>query len=537
MSSKSRISGVDFDVVQGRVKFSLFFIFILVLIYLGRIFFLKFEKDEVKPKNQTILKSTTMRNNIVDRNGNILATSIPVTSIAINAQKIINLDDTLTKLSMIFPDVKNDQTLIKNLNLKKKFVWIKRNITPKQEQKLNQIGVPGIIFEKDYKRVYPYKNIASFITGYVDVDQNGVSGIEKSYNSLLDLNQSSEKELALTIDIRLQSGIDEVLREHIKKTSAEGGLVVVSDITNGEILAMSSYPNFDPNHPHGNKPEEMFNRATLGIYELGSVFKIVTVASALDSKSVKLTDTFDVTPPLRIGKHAINDFISSSNKIMNPEMILAKSSNIGTAKMALRMGIDKQKEYLDRFGMFKIADVGLYEKGRPIWPKVWKEVNSVTISYGHGFAVTPIHLIQAVSGILNKGSLCNPHIGLEDDALCKDVISEDISMKMRKLLRNVVLNGGGKKANVDKYCVGGKSGTSSKIHNGRYIKSESITSFVGVLPMYNPKYIVFVSVDNPKGNRFETTGGAVSAPIVHDVIERMIPIFDLLPEEERCFFD
>ena len=529
--------GINFGDVKSRANVVIFFIVFLSVIYIGKILYSVFYSvDEDRIVTKQYVKSTNQRMNIVDRNGILLATSLPVKSIAINPQKIINMQETIDKLDSIFPGIKTNQSFIKQLSKMGKFVWIQRNITPKQEKKLNIAGIPGILFEKDYARIYPYGKTTGFVTGYVDVDQNGVSGVEKKFDTLLE-NYSDESNLKLTIDMRLQSEIEEVLQNHIDQKNADGGLAIVADITNGEILSLNSLPNFDPNHPSKNKSEEMFNRAALGVYELGSVFKPITIATALDSHSINTTELFDSMPPLRIGKHAINDFVTSKERMINAETILVKSSNIGTARVALKMGIEKQKQYIEKFGLFRSIDVGLHEKGFPIWPKNWSEINSVTISYGHGFAITPLHIVQILSGIMNNGSKCNLHINMNEDINCEQLMNHKTSFIMRKLLREVVVRGSGRKAEVNNYCLGGKTGTSSKIHNGRYVKNESISSFIGVFPMYNPKYIIFVSIDNPKGGKFETTGGAVSAPIAHDIIEKMIPIFNLLPEEERCYFD
>ncbi len=533
---KNPIIGIDFRRVKLRAKIFIFFIIIFGILYTGKLLY-SIRADERKNKitNVEFKKINNQRANILDRNSLLISTSLPVQSIAINPQKIIDINKTIQDLETIFPDINKNNKFFKQLSTQKKFVWVKRNITPKQEKKLNIIGVPGLLFEKDYVRVYPYNNSTSFITGYVDVDQNGISGVEKTFNSFL-RNNPNEK-LELTIDIRLQSAVEEILKQHIDETNSDGGLVIVADITNGEILSLSSMPNFNPHDPQKAKPEELFNRANLGIYELGSVFKPITIASAIDSHSINLTELFDSMPPLKIGKYSINDFVTSRERMINAETILVKSSNIGTARIALKMGMGKQREYIEKFGLFKTIDVGLYEKGYPIWPKTWSEINAVTISYGHGFAITPMHLVQAMSSIINNGLKCNLHINKIKAQHCEQIINIKTSQIMRRLLREVVVRGSGKKAEMKNYCLGGKTGTSSKIHNGRYVKNESIASFVGIFPMYDPKYIMFISIDNPKGGKFDTTGGAVSAPIARDIIEKMIPIFNLLPEEEKCYFE
>lgn len=494
-------------------------------------------KNEIEVKKKPYIKKIHYRNEIIDRNDNILATSLPIVSIAINPQKIIDLDYALNSLLKIFPSLEK-KTLLKQLNDKeKKFIWIKRNITPQQQELLNEAGIPGIFFEKDYTRIYPHKNLTSFILGYTDIDQNGIAGIEKSFDTFL---KEKNTKLKLTIDVRLQNILYNSLKEQIENVSAIGGLGIIADVTNGEILALSSLPDFNPHKPSNHKKEELFNRVSLGVYELGSVFKPITIASALDSKSITPDEKFDSLPPLKIGKYSINDFVASKDRMIDPETILVKSSNIGTGRIALKMGIEKQKEYLKKFGMFEAISIGLPEKAFPLWPKTWSDLNSVTISYGHGAAITPLHLVQTIAAITNNGKKCNLHLVLDENIVnnnCEQIIKPETSKRVRKMLREVIVKGSGKRAEVDGYCLGGKTGTSIKIYNGRYDKTKNISSFVGVFPMYDPKYIIFVSIDEPKGGKYETTGGYVSASIAKNIIEQMIPIFDLEEDRESCVFD
>ena len=531
--------GINFATVRLRTKFMIFFLSIICTTYSIKLAISTFNTQSTKiiVKADTTDKLLPFRKNIIDRDERILATSLPVNSIAISPHKISNIESTVYKLAKVFPEI-NKKKLTKLLSSNRKFVWIKRNITPKQEKKLNLEGIPGLLFEKDYKRFYPYSNLTAFLVGYVDIDENGIAGIEKSFDTTIKDNTERKAEsLKLTIDVRLQEITKNVLSEHIKSTSADGGIGIITDITSGEILSMVSIPDFNPHNPSSHKTEELFNRASLGVYELGSVFKPVTIASAFDSNSITLTDLFDSTPPLKIGKYSIGDFVTSREKFLTPEKVLVKSSNIGTARIALKMGLTTQRTYIERFGLFKDIEVGLQEKGHPLWPKKWSEINSVTISYGHGFAITPLHLAQVFGGIMNSGLNCPLHLlKSSEEPLCERIVSKDTSKKMRNLLRQVVLQGSGKKAEVDGYCLGGKTGTSSKIHNGHYVKNESITSFIGVFPMHEPKYLILISIDNPKGGKFDTTGGAVSAPVAHDIIEQMASVLNLVPEPERCFF-
>jgi cell division protein FtsI (penicillin-binding protein 3) len=524
-------------ITQIRLQILIYFIAFLFCVYSGKMFYIFFGIEKVETKKSTYIKKINYRSEIIDRNDNILAVSLPVISIAINPQKIIDFEYTISSLTKIFPEI-DKKNLIKQLSgTEKRFVWIKRNISLKQQEMLNEAGLPGIFFEKDYTRIYPQKNLLAFVVGYTDVDQNGLSGVEKSFDNLL--KEKNEK-LKLTIDLRLQNILHNELSEQIKNVSAIGGSGVIADVTNGEILALVSLPDFNPHKPSLYKKEELFNRISLGVYEFGSVFKPITVASALDTKAIGINEKFDSMPPLKLGKYSINDFVTSKDRMIDPETILVKSSNIGTGRIALKMGIEKQKEYLRKFGMFEPILIGLPEKAYPLWPKTWTDLNSVTISYGHGGAVTALHLIQTIAAIVNDGQKCKLNLIINDslpNPECEQVIRKDVSRKMRKMLRNVVVMGSGKRAEVEGYCLGGKTGTSIKIVNGRYDKTKNLSSFVGAFPMNDPKYVLFVSIDEPKGGKYETTGGAVAASIAKKIVEQMIPIFGIEDERERCFFD
>ena len=528
---------LDYSIIRIRIRILIYFIIFLCFLYAGKTIYLFLGVNEVEIKKNTYIKKMNYRNEIVDRNDNILALSLPVISIAISPQKIIDFDYTISSLIRIFPEV-DKKHLTKQLSDKeKKFVWIKRNISFQQQELLNEAGIPGIFFEKEYSRIYPHKNLLSFIVGYTDVDQNGLAGVEKSFDNFL---KEKDSKLKLTIDLRLQNILYNELKDQIQNVSAIGGSGIIADVTNGEILALISLPDFNPHAPSSHKKEELFNRISLGVYEFGSVFKPITIASALDAKAITMSEKFDSMPPLRIGKYSINDFVASKERMIEPETILVKSSNIGTARIALKMGIEKQKEYFKKFGMFDQISIGLPEKAYPLWPKTWTDLNSVTISYGHGCAVTALHLVQTIATIVNYGKKCKLNLVLDENLPnpdCEEIIRKDVSKKMRKMLREVVVRGSGKRADLDGYCLGGKTGTSIKIYNGRYDKTKNLSSFIGAFPMNDPKYVIFVNIDEPQGGKFQTTGGAVSASIAKKIVEQMIPIFGIEDENERCFFE
>jgi len=530
--------------IHSRIKFIFICFCFIGFLYSFKIFYAVFFPENFsvnikKDINISLIKK--IRRNIYDRNGVILASSIPILSVAINTNNVYDKEKTISDILSVFPEISRSK-LINAFESKKKFFWINRNIVPDQERKINEIGIPGLIFENEYTRVYPTSNIMSFIVGYVDIDQNGIAGAEKEFDEKL-----RSEDLYLSIDSRIQSIAHEILLKHIKEKRAEGGVVMIANLDKAEILASVSLPDFDPHYPSKYKNEELFNRATLGVYELGSVWKPMTIASALDSKKIKLSDKFDITPPLRIGKNIINDFLPPRDPVISVSEILKRSSNIGTSKIALKIGAELQREYFEKFGFFDLLRPGIPEVAKNIFPKRLSDISVATMSFGHGFAITPIHFLNAFSSIINDGFLCHNsflirEVDFNKEKDCSKILSSKVSKQMRGLLRLVVEDGGAKRADAyiqgqDLYCVGGKTGTATKIKNGKYIKTEDLTSFVGAFPMYDPKYVVYVNLDNPKGSRIESTGGMAAAPLAKDIIDNIAPILGILIYEERCFFD
>lgn len=539
------------DLLKIRIKFIFFCFCVLGFIYSFKFFYsiFFFESFSKNSFANSALEPKIFRRNIYDRNSVLLASSIPVTSIAINPSNIFDKLEAIKAIVKIFPDLSSEH-LFKSFSSGKKFVWIKRNILPEEEKLVNEAGIPGLIFEKEFMRIYPHSNVASFVLGYVDIDQNGIAGVEKSFNDFLFLN-----DLYLSIDIRIQNIAFNTLKKHVKLRKADGGILIITDLKKSEILASVSLPDFNPHYPSKYKNEELFNRASLGVYELGSIWKPMTVASGLDSKVIKIDDKFDITPPLRIGKNSINDFVPPKDPIVDIKEILKRSSNIGTSKIALKMGANLQKEYFKKFGFFDPLDLGIPEVSKNIFPRRIPDIAVATMSYGHGFAITPMHFIMAFSSLVNDGKLCKLSFikrGIEngflfsvfdENIICHEVISKKVSNQMRGLLRSVVEDGGSRRADaklgqIDNYCVGGKAGTAIKLKNGRYTRLEDLTSFVGAFPMYDPRYVIFVNLDTPRGsNRFENTGAFTAAPLAKDFLDQILPLLDLKIEQERCFFD
>ena len=475
-----------------------------------------------------------VRGDVLDREGHILATSLPTQSLYVDSHEALDggdANEAVNKLLSVLPDLNRKQVLDK-ISGGGRFDWLARNLTPDQVWAVNSLGVPGFGFRREERRVYPYGPSFAHVIGYTDVDGRGISGVERTFEARLGTQGEA---IDLSIDMRVQSILHEELVKTQKRFSALGAAGVVMDVNSGEIIAMVSLPDFDPNKPAGSLGESGFNRATKGVYEMGSTFKLFTTAMALDSGTVKMTDGYDASEPIRIARFTINDYHAKKRWLSVPE-ILVYSSNIGTAKMALDVGAKQQKEYLTRFGLLGTSDVELPEVGSPLFPARWGDISTMTISYGHGIAVSPLQLAAGVSALINGGVMMPPTLMKHTDATLprgEKVLKAKTSEAMRSLMRLVVRTGTGKNADVQGYLVGGKTGTAEKQVGGKYAKKSLISSFVGAFPMTNPRYVVLVVVDEPKGIKATygyATGGWVAAPVVKGVIERMGPLYGMVPD-------
>ena len=401
---------------------------------------------------------------------------------------------------------------------------------------MHNLGIPGLYFTKDEKRIYPHGSLFSHAVGFVDIDGRGLAGFERYLDD--DLKNSPQQHIQLSLDARVQTILKDELLKAVEENSAAGGSGVIIDVKSGEILALVSLPDFNPHNVEKASDRQRFNQITLGTYELGSVFKILTSTMALDLKKVNLNDAFNVSMPLQIGRFKINDYKGKGGMLSVPE-VLMYSSNIGTAQIAALCGIKNQQEYLRRFGILDELSVELKEVAKPRYPskKRWNEVSMVTISYGHGIAVTPLHLAQAVATVVNGGYKVKPTLHKVDpkEIEREQVISEDVSMLMRKMLRLVVTGGSGKRANVEGYFLGGKSGTAEKISGRRYNKNLNLSSFIAAYPIHDPKYVIMVLIDEAKPNKSNhgyTTGGMVASPVAGEVVKRISPLLNVYPENE-----
>ncbi|MGB0671246.1 MAG: peptidoglycan D,D-transpeptidase FtsI family protein [Rhodospirillales bacterium] len=474
------------------------------------------------------------RADILDRNGVILATTLRTWELVARPhllrQAKVDARKAAERLASAL-GVTDVEGLFGKLTSDKRFVYVDRFITPKKRHAVNALGIAGLEFHRSSRRVYPQGPLASHILGLTDVDGRGTAGMELSFNDRL--SQGVEA-LHLSIDIRLQMILHEELVDQMAKFSAIGATGLVMDALNGEILAMVSLPDFDPNDPATAQGEAAFNRATLGVYEMGSTFKLFTAAMALDTGTVRLTDGYDASEPLKVARFSISDYHGQNRWLSVPEIIV-HSSNIGTAKMMLDVGIEAQKDYLGRLGLLEPAKVELPETGEPLLPRRWREVNAITISYGHGISVSPVHVATAVSALVNGGMRVKPTLlpALKDEG--RRVLRPETSAALRDLMRLVATRGTGRNADraAPGYHVGGKTGTADKLDKGRYARDKRISSFVGAFPMDKPRYVVLAVFDEPKGIKESlnyATGGWVAAPAVGRVVNRMGPLLGLAPD-------
>ncbi len=484
----------------------------------------------------------TARPDILDRNGQIIATDVKTPSLFAEPRKIIDVDEAVELLTAVLPDLDVNEVR-ERLSSKRGFVWLKREITPSQQREIHRLGIPGVGFLTENKRVYPNGPIVSHEIGYVNIDNQGIAGIEKWLDGqgLAALHMAGlatdqlQRPVNLAVDLRAQYALREELAAARDKFKAKAAAGIIADVNTGEVIAMVSEPDFDPNNPRiANDPDHL-NRLTTGVYEMGSTFKLLTLAMALDSGRISLSSSFDARVPLRYGKFEINDFHAQRRVLTVPE-IFTYSSNIGTARMALSLGVEYHKAFLRKLGQLDRLRTELPESAEPLVPKHWGELNTVTIAFGHGLSVAPLQAVMGISALMNGGKLIPPTFLKRDqaeaDRLAKRVIKPETADKMRYLMRLNVEKGTATRANVMGYYVGGKTGTSEKVVGGRYSKTKVLTSFTAILPADKPRYLLLIMLDEPQGlpetHGFSTSGWN-AVPVGAKVIERVAPLLDIRP--------
>jgi cell division protein FtsI (penicillin-binding protein 3) len=471
------------------------------------------------------------------RNRVLLATNHHLASLYYDAHKVPHPVEAARRLKSVLPDLDEADTL-RRLQSNARFVWIKRRLSPRQQWQINALGIPGLSFQQESNRFYPQGHLVSHAVGYVDIDNRGQGGLERQFDTALS-DPVSPASVRSSIDVRVQHALYSELSASMAKFSSKGAAGVVMDVNTGEVLALVSLPDFDPHHPGDPTQRRHFNYVTQGVYEMGSPFKAFTIAAALENGTVSLGSMYDTTKPIHIGGFTIHDYHPEDRPLSVPEIFL-HSSNIGAAKIAVDLGGDDQLAFFRDVGLLTPASIELPEVGMPMIPPVWREVNTMTASYGHGIAVSPLQLASGIAALVNGGLMRQATIiSAEGRRLAEPhrVISARVSNEMRDLMRLVVTDGTGGNASAAGYRVGGKTGTAEKLAaNGTYARKKLISSFVGMFPTDNPRYLVFAMLDEPHGIK-ETfgyaTGGWTAAPVVSKVVSRIGPILGVYPKGEE----
>lgn len=479
-----------------------------------------------------------LRANIVDRNGVLLATDLEIVSLYANPLRVIDPDAAAAALSSVLGDIDRDELLAK-LTAEKKFVWLKRKLTPHEVQKINNLGIPGIGFEDEVQRFYPQGPLTAHVVGFNDIDNKGLGGIERQFEDKLHELAGGDEPLQLSIDTRVQHALRDELLTAMGDFRAQGAAGIVLRVGTGEILALASLPDFNPNHPGDAAVNTRYmNRASHGVYEMGSTFKTFTVAMALEKGIAGLHDSYDATNPIKVSRFTIKDDHPKARRLTLSEIYMY-SSNIGSAKIAVDAGKDVQQDFLQRLGLLNRPVFDLPEVGTPIVPAKWRDINTMTVAFGHGIAISGLQLVNGISALVNGGVLRPATlIKKPQDAPTPGtrVIREETSQKIQALMRLVVEKGTGRNANAEGYLVGGKTGTAEKSGAGGYRRKALVTSFVAAFPITDPQYVVFVMIDEPKGNQSTfgyASAGWTAAPVVRHLVPRIAPILGVPPTPAR----
>ncbi|MBU8538789.1 peptidoglycan D,D-transpeptidase FtsI family protein [Falsiroseomonas tokyonensis] len=488
------------------------------------------------------------RGAVTDRNGELLAVTLPITALYANPSEITDPAGVARRLVRVLPQL-DEERVAARLSGERQFAYLARALTPREQQAVNSLGIPGLYFEEAERRVYPQGRAAAHILGGVDVDGNGTAGVERYFDERLRLRRGDD--LRLSIDVRVQLALRDAVQHAINDYNGIGGAGILMDVQSGEIIGMVSLPDFDLSEParveavtpgadeRGHNPR--FNRATVGVYEPGSTFKLLTASMALELGTVNIWGGYDASRPIRYGRFTINDYRGKNRWLALPE-ILAYSSNLASAHMAAAVGPQRHRDFMVRMGMGSRIGIELPETAVPLIPRsnAWRDINTLTIAFGHGISVTPLHVITGASAIANGGILRPPTLMAQPPGTVAEgtrVISEGTSATMRRLMRLVVTDGSARSADVPGYFVGGKTGTAQKTGpNGGYLQNKRIAAFVGAFPMQAPRYAVYVMVDEPTPNARShgfATAGWVAAPAAGEIVRRVAPILGMAPETER----
>jgi cell division protein FtsI (penicillin-binding protein 3) len=476
----------------------------------------------------------TGRASIVDANGQILAVSLPVADLYADPRQMMDTNAVAADLKKVLPQI-DEGDIARRLASAKAFVYVARQITPAQELAINNLGIPGLSFQTAYERRYPLGDTAAQVLGGVDIDSDGIAGVEKYFNRRLNTDSTP---LRLSLDVRVQTILRDEVANAVKTFTAIGGCGIVEDATNGRILGMVSIPDYDANNLATAGDAAKFNRCATGTYEPGSVFKLQTASMALDDNVIHLWDSFNTTHPIPIGRFHITDFEPKHYWMQLPD-IMRFSSNIGASRISVLIGKDRQRDWLKKLGLMSREPIELPEAALPqVQPdSSWGRATLMTVSFGNGIAETPLHIANTAVAIVDGGMLYKPTLlagnpGAAPPAGIR-VMQEATSDTMRKIMRLIVIDGTGNFGEVPGYFVGAKTGTAQKVSaHGGYVKHTNYSSYVAAFPIYAPRYVVYVAIDSGHATAAThgfTTGGWMAAPSVAHTIARIGPMLNVMP--------
>jgi len=521
-------------IAEVRLVVSAMFVILMFGAIAARVVLLS--TQEANARTAGITAPGVERGQILDRRGRLLATNLPITVLHADPTEIMDPRAAARALAPLL--ARHDEaSLLRLLTKETRYVELDRKLTPARHAEILSLGIPGVYFRNSQLRSYPSGRLAAHILGQVDKDNKGLAGVEKS----LDARLAAGEDIQLSIDSGVQAVVAREIARQMEIFEAIGGAGVMLDIASGEIVAMVSLPDFNPNHFARIVDDARFNRATLGLYEMGSTFKVLNTAIALEAGTTTLETRYEVSKPLRVARHTIRDFHMHDWKLSVPE-ILVLSSNIGSARMAAEIGAETQQAFLRRMGLFEKPPLEIPEVARPLVPRSWRQSEIATISYGHGIAVSPLHLASAISAASGNGMWIEPTLirrHPSEQLVGTRIFSAETTRAVRSMMRLVVKHpdGTGNFAEAKGYMVGGKTGTSEKINpDGGYFDDRNIASFAATFPVHDPRYVLVVMVDEPKGQKHSygyATGGWVAAPAARRIIEHAAPLLGIHPVDEN----
>ena len=486
------------------------------------------------------------RPDLLDRNGAILATDVKTMSVFAEPNRIIDIDEAVELITAVLPDV-NAKELRQRLSSKKGFIWVKRQITPKEQAEIFHLGLPGVGFLPENKRIYPNGPIGAYVIGYVNEDNVGIAGMEKYLDeqSLTDphvpgftVDPDRLKPVRLSIDLKATHALRDELVDGMDRFHARAAAGMIIDVNTGEVIALESLPDFDPNDPSDAQDPSKINRINVGVYEMGSTFKALSLAMALDSGKVTLGSHVDARESLRYGRFTIHDFHATHRMLTVPE-VFTHSSNIGAARLALMVGVEGHKAFLKKMGQLDRLRTELPESAEPLVPKHWGLLNTMTIAFGQGLNVAPIQAVMAVCALVNGGTMMKPtflpRTQAEADKAGHRVISEQTSESMRYLMRSNATHGSASFANIPGYYVGGKTGTADKIIHGHYSQNRVFNTFMAITPADKPKYLYLTIYDDPQAlpeDHGYHTAAYNAGRVAGALIRRVEPLEGVPPRKE-----